>query len=211
MASEAGHLKLPDSANHSISGKLHRSSSRESLPAPSHPLLSTSPNEQGTLVSSGSPSNSSQPVYVPYVPRQQRPLPASPTSVPKPAVSSTPVSRQAPASLNTAAASGTSTTSAATSKLQMQNLKAVAQKIGLNATSFGWAMLEKLANEAEYEKAWAALTVGKATLLLPAEDTFIGEKITADMIEDHVIFFDLASRASTPVVTLSGLRGTLKE
>lgn len=93
----------------------------------------------------------------------------------------------------------------------MQNLKAVAQKIGLNATSFGWAMLEKLANEAEYEKAWAALTVGKATLLLPAEDTFIWEKITADMIEDHVIFFDLASRASTPVVTLSGLRGTLKE
>jgi hypothetical protein len=93
----------------------------------------------------------------------------------------------------------------------MQNLKAVAQRIGLNGTSFGWAMLEKLANETEYEKALTALTIGKATLLLPAEDSFVGEKITPDMVEDHVIFFDLASRASTPVVTLSGLRGTLKE
>jgi hypothetical protein len=93
----------------------------------------------------------------------------------------------------------------------MQNLKAAAQRIGLNGTSFGWEILEKLSNEAEFEKSWTALTVGKATILLPAEDSHVAEKITPEMVEDHVVFFDLASRSSTSVVTLSGLRGNLNE
>lgn len=212
MVSNEGHLKIPESTDDAQGAKLPRTSSRESLPVPAHPLLSSGADEAASITSiSGSPSSSPKPAYVPYVPRQQRPLPTSPTTAAKSAVSSTPVSRQTSAPLAMATSSGTSTTSAATSKLQLQNLKAAAQRIGLNGTSFGWAMLEKIANEAGFEKAWNALAAGNATILLPAENSFVGEKITPDMVEDHVIYFDLASRASTPVVTLSGLRGTLKE
>jgi len=206
------HLRPVDSIGKAQGTKLPRNPSHESLAT--HPLLSSGPSEPisiGITNNTGSPSTSPQPLYVPYVPRQQRPLPTSPTTAAKSTVSSTPVSRQTSVSHSATSVGGANATSAATSKLQMQNLKAAAQKIGLIGTSFGWAILEKLANESEFEKAWNALTVGKATLLLPAEDAFVGEKITPDMVEDHVMFIDLASRASTPVVTLSGLRGSLKE
>lgn len=215
MVSHDANLKIPVSTDNVQGAKLPRTLSHESLTVPTHPLLTSAHDDTASISSlagiSGSPSSSPKPAYVPYVPRQQRPLPTSPTTAAKYAVSSTPVSRQIPAALSTPSSSGATTTSAATSKLQMQNLKAAAQKIGLNGTSFGWAMLEKIANEAGYEKSWNALAAGKATLLLPAEDSFVGEKISPDMVEDHIIFFDLASRTSTPVVTLSGLRGTLKE
>jgi hypothetical protein len=212
MTPNSEHLRPHDAIGKAQGSKLPHNSSRESLAT--HPLLSSGPSEPistGITNDTSSISSSPQTVYVPYVPRQQRPLPTSPSTAAKSTVSSTPVSRQPSAPLNATSTSGASTTSAATSKLQLQNLKAAAQKIGLNGTSLGWAILEKLANEGEFEQAWTALTVGKATLLLPAEDAHAGEKITADLVGDHVVFFDLASRACTPVVTLSGLRGELKE
>lgn len=211
MSSDSDRLKPPGSIGRAQGARLVHSSSRESLTT--HPLLSSVSSEPTAAVANpgGSPSSSPQPAYVPYVPRQQRPLPTSPPTAAKSAIASVPVSRQTSATHNVSNSGGPSTASAATSKLQMQNLKAAAQKIGLNGTSFGWMMLEKLASEVEWEKVWNALTAGKATLLLPAEESHVGEKITPEMVEDHVVFFDLASRASTPIVTLSGLRGTLKE
>jgi hypothetical protein len=212
MAPDNVNLQLPDPAGQAQGSVLPRTNSHDSIQVPTHPLLSPGPNEltSTTNTATGGSSSASPPTYVPYVPRQQRPLPTSPSTAAKSAVSSTPVSRQTPSSVSSTSHSGVNTTSAATSKLQMQNLKAAAQKIGLNGTSFGWAMLEKLSNDAEFERSWTALTSGKATLLLPAEESFMGEKITPEMVEDHVVFFDLASRSSTPVVTLSGLRGYLR-
>ena len=51
----------------------------------------------------------------------------------------------------------------------------------------------------------------QATLLLPLEAAFMHEKITADFVKDHVVLCDGPSRKSAPIVTLSGLRGTLDE
>lgn len=55
----------------------------------------------------------------------------------------------------------------ATSKLQLMNLKAAAQKGGLDASSTGWAILEKLGTEAdhglEWNEIWNAISVGKVS------------------------------------------------
>lgn len=56
----------------------------------------------------------------------------------------------------------------ATSKLQLMNLKAAAQKGGLDAASTGWAILEKLGTETdhgpEWNEVWHAISVGKVSL-----------------------------------------------
>ncbi len=55
----------------------------------------------------------------------------------------------------------------ATSKLQLMNLKAAAQKGGLDAASTGWAILEKLGTETdhgpEWNEIWNAISVGKVS------------------------------------------------
>lgn len=57
----------------------------------------------------------------------------------------------------------------ATSKLQLMNLKAAAQKGGLDAASTGWALLEKLGTETdhspEWNEIWNAISFGKVRLL----------------------------------------------
>ncbi|GJE90337.1 vacuolar sorting protein 9 (VPS9) domain-containing protein [Phanerochaete sordida] len=102
----------------------------------------------------------------------------------------------------------------ATSKLQLMNLKAAAQKGGLDAASTGWAILEKLGTEtdhgAEWNEVWHAISAGKATLLLPLEAHNASEPITPEFIKDHIAFWDSSSR-DAPVVTLSGMRGTMAE
>lgn len=114
------------------------------------------------------------------------------------------------------------------------NLKAAAQHIGLDTTSVGWAMLEKLIHEnnhsTEWNEIWHALSVDKvsgilsgqdillfvpaqATLLLPLEPNT--EVITAELIKSHVVFFDNlpptmgSTSPASPLVTLSGLRANL--
>lgn len=55
----------------------------------------------------------------------------------------------------------------ATSKLQLMNLKAAAQGLGLDTGSFGWAILEKLASSDEIDEwgaIWSAITAGKVRL-----------------------------------------------
>ena len=137
-----------------------RTNSHESLTA--HPLLSPPPGSSSFTsptasppAPGGSPSNSGDgsgpippPKYVPYTPRQ----------------------RGAPSPATTTPATGTTSQSThpdrdAANRLQLMNLKAAAQKAGLDAASTGWAMLEKFALEAdrapEWNELWSAITEGK--------------------------------------------------
>ncbi|KAI9464818.1 hypothetical protein F5148DRAFT_999971 [Russula earlei] len=102
--------------------------------------------------------------------------------------------------------------SAATSKLQLMNLKAGAQSIGLETNSLGWEILEKLVaehdNSPEWSDIWNVLTVGKATLLLPIESAGSTD-VTADFVKDHVALCESPSGDNIPIVTMSGLRGSL--
>ncbi|KAJ7920681.1 hypothetical protein B0H13DRAFT_1867405 [Mycena leptocephala] len=99
----------------------------------------------------------------------------------------------------------------ATSKLQLMNLKAAAQNVGLDTGCVGWAILEKLvaSESGEWADIWNALWVGKATLLLPLEPAASNDKITADFVRDHVILCDGPSRKNAHIITLSGLRELL--
>ncbi|KAI0339369.1 hypothetical protein BDW22DRAFT_1336368 [Trametopsis cervina] len=175
------------------SALLQRTGSHESLTA--HPLLSPTLAAPSTSTSTDqapiSTSTASAPRYVPYTPRQ----------------------RAAPAST----ASGVTIQPApgdATSKLQLMNLKAAAQRGGLDTASTGWAILEKLGTEAdrgeEWNRIWDAIARSKATLLLPLEAHPAHETITPEFLKDHVVFWDGAHR-DAPAVTLSGLRGTMAE
>ncbi|KAG1730216.1 hypothetical protein EDB19DRAFT_2011974 [Suillus lakei] len=168
-----------------------RTGSRDNLTT--HPLLSSSPS---SLSPSPAPEtqSSSTPKYVPYTPRQR--LPTTSTTA-QPPVSVSPQHQP---------------TGGATSKLQLMNLKAAAQGIGLDTACLGWAMLEKLSQDGETEEwaeIWGAITKGKASLLLPLEQSSSHEKITPEFMSDHVLMCDLLSRENTQVVTLSGLRGHL--
>ncbi|KAI0299280.1 hypothetical protein BC826DRAFT_996415 [Russula brevipes] len=102
--------------------------------------------------------------------------------------------------------------STAANKLQLVNLKASAQEIGLETNSVGWEILERLVaehdNNSLWTDIWNALTIGKATLLLPIESGGSAD-ITADFVKDHVALCEGPSGDDTHIVTLSGLRGTL--
>ncbi len=144
---------------------------RAPSPAPSltretptaHPLLSPSP-------SSAPPTNSTAPTadaqdastpgtrYATYTPRH-RTAPTTGTTL----QSSQSVSpQQQPGG------------SAAATKLQLMNLKAYAQSIGLETNSLGWEMLEKLVaehdNNPEWADIWTALTIGKVLVLFTARN-----------------------------------------
>lgn len=59
--------------------------------------------------------------------------------------------------------------SPAATKLQLMNLKAYAQSIGLETNSLGWEILEKLVaehdNNPEWADIWTALTIGKVLVV----------------------------------------------
>ncbi|CAK5273819.1 unnamed protein product [Mycena citricolor] len=159
-----------------------------------HPLLSpSSPNTPDPTQRIPSPV----PRYVPYTPRQ-RSAPTAATTIGTTTHSS-------------AVASAPQQQGGATSKLQLMNLKAEAQNIGLDTSSVGWAILEKLVGSdgGEWTDVWSALAVGKATLLLPLEPAASSDRITADFVKDHIVLCDGPSRKNAHIVTLSGLRGTL--
>ncbi|KAH9066529.1 hypothetical protein EDB87DRAFT_1678405 [Lactarius vividus] len=102
--------------------------------------------------------------------------------------------------------------SSAANKLQLMNLKAGAQSIGLETNSVGWDILERLVaehdNNPEWSDVWNALIVGKGTLLLPLESGGHTD-ITPDFVRDHVALCESPSGDTVPLVTLSGLRGVL--
>ncbi|KAG6841197.1 hypothetical protein C0991_000994 [Blastosporella zonata] len=170
--------------------RLQRVPSNDALAA--HPLLS--PNHSSG--DSGSSPTTPGPRYVPYTPRQR----VSPTS----ATTGTTIHPPSPQHQQ----------ENATSKLQLVNLKAAAQNIGLDTGSVGWAILEKLVQESdhhdtEWTEVWTAITTGKSTLLLPLEPYSSHDKLTPEFVKDHIVLCDGPSRKNAPMVTLSGLRGIL--
>lgn len=144
-------------------GNLIRTSSHESLTA--HPLLSpTLPGSSSSSVSSTSttaveahPTQAAATRYVPYTPRQR----AQPTST----ATGLTIQSTVQASPQPHSSQGDATT-----KLQLMNLKAAAQKGGLDSASTGWALLEKLGTEtdhsAEWNAIWDAISVGKVRCIL---------------------------------------------
>ncbi|KAI0072635.1 hypothetical protein K474DRAFT_1604721 [Panus rudis PR-1116 ss-1] len=196
------------------SGHTASNGSHESLTA--HPLLSPpgGASSASSISSVNSASNdgtttspSTPPRYVPYTPRQR--------AVPAPVTTGTTMQPSIQASSPHSPFQGD-----ATSKLQLMNLKAAAQKGGLDAASTGWAILEKLGTETdhspEWNEIWSAISVGKAclylaTLLLPLEAHPPNEPITPEFMKDHIVLCDGGNRNNAPIVTLSGLRGTLIE
>ncbi|PPQ65202.1 hypothetical protein CVT24_011384, partial [Panaeolus cyanescens] len=173
-----------------------------------HPLLlSSNPPADGSVDHSISMPhrdtnpNGGTPKYVPYTPRQRvTPTAATTGTVMHPPAAS--ATQHQPGGQD------------ATSKLQLMNLKAAAQAIGLDSGSLGWAILERLVLDVEvseeWTEVWNAVTTGKATLLLPLESVS-NEKVTADFVKDHVVLCDSSSRKGAPILTLSGLRGTLND
>ncbi|KAJ7248176.1 hypothetical protein B0H12DRAFT_1124170 [Mycena haematopus] len=162
-----------------------------------HPLLSpipSSPNSPDHTQRSHSPG----PRYVPYTPRQR----SAPSAATTTGMTTHP---------SVVAAALHPQQGGATSKLQLMNLKAAAQNVGLDTGSVGWAILEKLVGSegGEWTEIWSALWVGKATLLLPLEPVANNDKITAEFVKDHVVLCDGPSRKNAHIITLSGLRGTL--
>ncbi|KAJ7846036.1 hypothetical protein B0H14DRAFT_3138909 [Mycena olivaceomarginata] len=165
-----------------------------------HPLLSpipSTPNSPDHTQRSHSPSGNG-PRYVPYTPRQR----SAPSAATTTGMTTHP---------SVVAAASHQQQGGATSKLQLMNLKAAAQNVGLDTGSVGWAILEKLVGSegGEWIEIWNALWVGKATLLLPLEPATNNDKITAEFVKDHVILCDGPSRKNAHIITLSGLRGTL--
>ncbi|OBZ66493.1 hypothetical protein A0H81_13570 [Grifola frondosa] len=183
---------------------VQRTASFESLSA--HPLLSPPiPSPSGSSTDSHSPTQTPATRYVPYTPRQRgAPIAATTgtTMHPSVTVSATPHAHPSQGD--------------AASKLQLMNLKAAAQRAGLDAASAGWAILERLAAEtdhgAEWNELWSALSAGKATLLLPTEPQPAGEPVTAAFVKDHIALCDASAASRTMgIITLSGLRGTLAD
>ena len=130
--------------------QIQRTGSHESLNA--HPLL-LSPNSTSASISNHTQSSldsstTTPPRYVPYTPRHRLPTPSTTTGMTTQA--SIPVASHQQG--------------CATSKLQLQNLKAAAQSIGLGNGTVGWAILEKLVDGdtgPEWDEIWMAIMTAK--------------------------------------------------
>ncbi|ORX41021.1 hypothetical protein BD324DRAFT_654638 [Kockovaella imperatae] len=127
--------------------------------------------------------------------------------------------------------------STATSRLQLQSLKAAVQRIGLGNGSMGMSMIDtiferslggastkgKSVDNGEWAEIVKILMTGKAILLLPTTPASSSLPLTAQNVRDHVAFVgpalpdprrrSIGSPADNGamVVTLSGLLGTMKD
>jgi hypothetical protein len=137
---------------------------RETLTA--HPLFSPSPSS-APVTSSTAPTSDAQDAsapgtrYATYTPRH-RTAPTTGTTL------------QSPLSVSPQQQPGGS---AAATKLQLVNLKAYAQSIGLETNSLGWEILEKLVaehdNNPEWADIWAALAMGKVLRRFSLPETIL--------------------------------------
>ncbi|CUA78118.1 Nuclear receptor corepressor 2 [Rhizoctonia solani] len=185
--------------------KMQRTPSHESLTT--HPLLSP---PLGQLEQDTQPT----PRYVPYTPRHRAQHSAS---VPATSTSPQPTISISNSTSNPSFQASTSP-SGVTGRLQLQNLKAEAQGIGLGNESVGWGMLEKLCSSipypenerSEWDEIWDLLTKGQATLLLPSEPLPGNVAITPELLRDHLALCNPSNQTSSPVVTISGVRGSLQ-
>jgi hypothetical protein len=137
---------------------------RETLTA--HPLFSPSPSS-APVTSSTAPTSDAQDAsapgtrYATYTPRH-RTAPTTGTTL-QSSLSVSP--QQQPGG------------SAAATKLQLVNLKAYAQSIGLETNSLGWEILEKLVaehdNNPEWADIWTALAMGKVLRRFSLPETIL--------------------------------------
>lgn len=138
--------------------RMQRTPSHESLTT--HPLLSPPLNQI-------EPDSQTATRYVPYTPRHRTQHSASTpaTSVsPQPTIS---ISNSTPNPSFQATASPIGVTG----RLQLQNLKAEVQAMGLGNESIGWVMLEKLCSSApfpeseraEWDEVWDLITKGQVS------------------------------------------------
>lgn len=125
-------------------------------PLATHPLLSPSPSSTlppaiTTPLDSASNQYPTITRYVPYIPKHR-----------VSSIATTGTTNHSPLSVSTQQPHGD-----ATSKLQVMNLKAAAQHIGLDTASVGWAVLEKLIHEndhsPEWNEIWHALSSDKVS------------------------------------------------
>ena len=142
---------------------LPRTASHESLTT--HPLLSppatgsstfplsTAPGTEASAAPTSTDPSTTAPAprYVPYTPRQRgAPSPATTTAT-STTTHPTPSDRDA------------------ANRLQLMNLKAAAQKSGLDTSSTGWMILERFALEAsrgpEWNDLWVAVSEGKVRMI----------------------------------------------
>ena len=156
-------LFAPGSIGRLQGSQINRNTSHESLAA--HPLLSPPPASSASSISStnsnhdASPTSGATPAprYVPYTPRQRGAAAASVTT-------GTAMQSSVQVSPQHHTFQGDATT-----KLQLMNLKAAAQKGGLDTASTGWAILEKLSTETshspEWNEIWTAISTHKVWMI----------------------------------------------
>jgi hypothetical protein len=88
------------------------------------------------------------------------------------------------------------------------HLKASAEKVGLDAGTTGWTILDRLttptsaSDEAEWNDIWTALSTGLYALLLPLDASPPHEEVNAGFVKHHVMLRD-----GQQFITLSGMRG----
>ncbi|CAE6503642.1 unnamed protein product [Rhizoctonia solani] len=195
----------PISLGRTEGANMQRTPSHESLTT--HPLLSPPLGqvEQDAQLA---------PRYIPYTPRHRAQhsasVPAASTS-PQPTISIS-NSTSHPSFQASASSSGV------TGRLQLQNLKAEAQSIGLDNESVGWAMLERLCSSVpypenerpEWDEIWDLLTKGQATILLPSEPLPGNVAVTPELLRDHLALCNPPSQTASPIVTVSGVRGNIQ-
>lgn len=135
------------------------------------------PPQTGTiahpLLGAGVPESDSERELkeLPYKPRQRAPSPASPARLaPDPPGSSSQLQPAPPAITTSTVAAFAPEEAGAAGRLQLQNLKAAAQRIGLNNGSMGMDMVDSVFEKGARPRAdgdWAdllkALTTGKAS------------------------------------------------
>lgn len=172
-------LNLRPASPAHTSSRLQRSSDSSHELLTAHPLLNPGPSSSALNLNTSPNSSSSHltqqelghspnlqsgvagsaPKYLPYTPRQARVVTGSATT----GTASSPVSA---APVHLPQQSGTS---AATGRLQLQNLKAVAQNHALDSSSLGWALMEELVAGSDatpgWVELWHALSTGKVSRL----------------------------------------------
>ncbi len=162
--------------NHGPRSSIDRAHGNQFSPDPlgAHPLASSLPSDASTV----SQSILTPPRYVPYTPRQ-RPVATTASTTPNSsnAITSSPSNGEA------------------TSKLQLQRLKAAVQTFGVESDSIGWAILEKIftgANEGvEWDDIWNAIASGSVGPY-DAQTLLWDQALTSSAFEGHFSFTDRA-------------------
>ncbi|GMK54659.1 hypothetical protein CspeluHIS016_0112450 [Cutaneotrichosporon spelunceum] len=183
------------------------------------------PQQAGTiahpLLGAASPESDSERELkeLPYRPRQRAPSPASPGRVVTDS-SSSQLQPAPPAITTSTVASFAPEEAGAAGRLQLQSLKAAAQRLGLSNGSMGVDMVDSIFEKGARARAdgdWAdllkALTTGKAIILLPSSPAS-SLPMTPQTLRDHVAFLSpplaTPSGSANVLVTLSGLIGSLQ-